>query len=182
MRTIFAIFAATVLLGNSTPSAEYLNRNWAVAESGRSCTLIGFFEGKKILWLQYNDPLDKALVTLTDDAFGSAEAGKQYMVRLDFVQGDGFSKRYPSQVFSAVSRGEANGIERSFPGTIFLEYLASSDILGVTLENGPVLASLNLRGSSRAVYALRRCAKRVGEIFPSDPLEGAEIPRIPRPL
>lgn len=168
--------AGSVYEGSST---YYRDKNWVVFETAPACTLVGYFESNKILWVRHTYDLDDALVTLTSSNFQSASAEKTYMAKIEFVEKRSLSKQYPAQIFKGTVRGAYRGIERVVPAQEFLRYLAQSEIIAVSLSDNNVLASLKLDHSALAVGALNHCSKQMAVKVPSDPLDGAEISKLP---
>jgi hypothetical protein len=171
-----AAFAAALQSSADDGKYSYKDKNWAVFETGRTCTLIGFFESKKIIWLRYNYDLNEVLFTLTGPNFQSAAAEKTYLAKVEFVEGDSFSKRYQMTSFRGTKRGNDGGIEYTFPAREFLGYFASSRIIAVSLKDDKIIASLDLARSAKAIASLKDCSKQIAELLPSDPLDGAQTP------
>jgi hypothetical protein len=162
---------------SSAASDGYYNSSpWHVTESAQSCTLFGTFEGKHILWINYKPLERKATVYLTGGNFASIQKDEKFLVKVEFVKRSAFAKRYDALIFEGTRRFTSPGIGRDFASTEFLSFMKSSDILAFWLNDGVLIASLSLKGSSKAVDALENCARETVGVNPDDPFAGAELP------
>lgn len=113
---------------------------------------------------------------MTSSSFASVKPKDKFLVRVDFVKGESFSKQYEIRTFEGNLSLIKPGITDTFEGFLFLRYMEEADILAFTLSDKTLLASLNMQGSAGAVFALRECADAEAIQSPSDPLKGNAIP------
>ena len=147
---------------------------WTVSAYDDHCALLTDFRSGASLFVGYTVGPNKARVTITSPSFESIKDGRRYPVGLFFRKGAAVNQSWGRRTMTGlVTAGGERGIYASLEGREFLSDLKRSDLLFLTRDNDKVLvASLDLKGSTRWVQTLEQCSQKVHGRNPADPFSG----------
>lgn len=185
MKRIVSGFAAVLLSLSAAPAVAQGGERgsgsrygggdgWTVSAYDDHCALLVDFRSGASLFVGYTVGPNKARVSITSPSFDSIKDGRPYPVGLFFRKGAALNQTWGRRIMTGlVTAGGERGIYTSLEGREFLSDLRRSDLLFLTRDNDKVLvASLDLKGSTRWVQALEQCSQKVHRRNPADPFSG----------
>lgn len=145
---------------------------WTIHRNVGNCAMSALYpRDQVIINIRFDQVLDSARVTITDERFKSIEDGRKYTFRVTFVGKSGIDDAWGTANATGLVLGTARAIQFGFRGRDFLKDIAANDVFAIYRDD-LIVESLSLKGSAAAVSKLKECARLEAVANPSDPLEG----------
>ncbi len=132
---------------------------WKIYRNSADCAMSAVYDGNTILHISYDPNIDSASVTVVDSAFKSIVEGKNYSLKLFFLNNgtldDGWGE---FKALGIVLDGDRKGFTGRFNGLALLSDVSSADNMAFFRDENMVIA-FKLGGSARAVSKLKECAR-----------------------
>ncbi|MDB5696861.1 MAG: hypothetical protein JWN21_2404 [Sphingomonas bacterium] len=157
-----------LLLAILNDDGRDVGRGWTLFKNEDDCALVRSYEGDTLLRVAYTDGLNDGYVTIADPAFKSIEQGKEYKLKLIFVNGKRLDDGWGEVTGHGFRKDDLTGVSFKLSGDTLLNDIASNALLGI-FRDDVVVASLRLDGSAAATTELKACAREVQRENPADP-------------
>lgn len=172
-RLLRIIAASSALVSAGAQGAKEVGtiEGWTIYrdDESKSCRMIGVYENDEALIVRYDASEKDAVVTFTEKQATSLKDGDKRSLDILFVQGGAVDDGWEDTDFRVMvaSDGQRWLTSQTLTSAFLADFGKASTI--AFFVNERKIDSYNLKGSSKAVAALQKCAMEAAGLNPLDP-------------